>query len=124
MATAAYASTNCPSFVVISECACVGQMLTYQCTTQGSSSTIWDGSAFQCISNSIILRHSQYPHGAADVCNNGLITGQSLRVNGDCFTSQLNVTISSELNGRGVRCTSGDRRTIGTNFIFITTGNL
>ena len=106
----------------MSECACLGETKSYQCTTQGATSTVWGGSAFNCISGSILLRHSQYPDDASGVCNDGEITGRSLRVDDDCYTSQLDVTVTSSLNGQSVQCASNDGQIIGTNNITITSG--
>lgn len=115
----------CSSFVVMSDCICLGETLSYQCTTQGAISTVWQGSAFQCISSNILLRHSQYttPQGASGICNDGLITGNSLRIEEhNCYTSQLNVTISEGLNGQTVQCATSGGQVVGTNNIAITTG--
>ena len=48
-------------------------------------------------------------------CNDGAIVGQSLRVEDDCYTSQLSVTISLDLNNKTVRCVH--RSSVGTNTI-------
>ena len=37
-------------------------------------------------------------------CNNGDIVGQSLGVQGDNYTSQLNVTITPDMVGKTVMC--------------------
>ena len=91
-------------------CACLGDVLTYTCTAVGGGSTRWTGTAFDCAarSNEIILRHSLYTteSGTSGGCNGGAIVGQSLGVNGNCYTSQLNVTIGNSLiSTRTVQCT-------------------
>ena len=70
------------------------------------------------------LRHSQFtaPQGATGECNDDLIsiTGRSLRVNGDCDTSQLNVTISSpSVNSWTVECaySGGETSIVGMSII-------
>ena len=76
----------------------------------GGGNTVWRGSAFNCSSkaNQIILRHSRFgasAGGTSGSCNNGAIVGQSVGVeNGQCFISQLRVSVSETLNSRAVRC--------------------
>ena len=113
----------CPGLVAVSECACLGQTLTYQCTAQGQLSTVWHGSAFECTGNNIVLRHSQYNSaGVRGECNNGQITAQSLSVDRDCYTSQLNVTVSSNVNGQSVECAYSGGNTIGSDTISVLSG--
>ena len=81
------------------ECAYPGSVLTYTCTAVCRGSTLWDGTAFDCDENGILLRHDQFTSGGiGQDCNNGAIVGQSLRAENDCYTSELNVTTSSDLN--------------------------
>ena len=124
------AATNGPNLVLTSdsgsECTCPGQQLSYECTTVGPVATVWLGSAFQCENNNILLRHSQFTslQGVSGTCNNGAIAGHSRRVEENCFTSQLNITVSSNMNGQTVQCAHNDGQTlsiIGTNEIAITT---
>ena len=94
-------------------------MLVFNCTVVGGVATVWDGSAFDCSStnNEIILRHSQFsnPGGISGDCSSEAIRGRSLDVQSTSFTSQLSVTVSSQLNGQTVQC-SGDAAmtTVGT----------
>ena len=114
----------------MSECFCLGQTLSYECTTEGPISTVWQGSAFQCVGNRIVLRHSQFTslEGATGECNSGLvmIAGHSLRVEGDCYTSQLNITVSSSLNSQTVECaySGGETSVVGSSTIDIMRGKL
>lgn len=72
----------------------------------GGGATLWNGTAFDCPTNEIILRNSRFSTGGiSDDCNNGAITGQSVRVDNNCYTSQLNVAVSASLNNKTVRCT-------------------
>ena len=59
-----------------------------------------------CESNNIILLHSQFSssRGISGTCNGGAIIGRSLAADNNCFTSQLNVTASPELEERDVEC--------------------
>ena len=65
---------------------------------------MWTGSAFSCSTNEIILRHNRFAEGTTGVCNDGDIVGQSLGIENNCSTSQLTVSVSSELNSRTVMC--------------------
>ena len=84
------------------------------------------GTAFLCIGNSIVLRHSKFTslEGATGMCNGGLITANSLRAEGDCYTSQLNVVISPSSNNQTVQCAYGGGETliVGSSTIDITRG--
>ena len=112
----------------MSECFCLGQTLSYECTTEGPISTVWQGTAFQCVGNRIVLRHSQFsaPQGTTGECNSNsvMITGRSLRVEGDCYTSQLNVTVGPSLNNQTVECaySGGGTSLIGSSIIDISRG--
>ena len=93
----------------MNECVCPGDRLIYRCTTQGNvwGATIWNGTAFKgCHSNEIELYHALFtqPEGSIDTCNNGDIVGQSLGVQGNNYTSQLNVTITPDIAGKTVTC--------------------
>ena len=77
-----------------------------------------------------VLRHSQFtaPQGTTGECNSGLITitGRSLRVEGDCYTSQLNVTVGPSLNNQTIECaySGGGASVIGSSIIDISRGKL
>ena len=108
-------------------CACPNQMLTYFCTVMGGIRTIWSGTAFQCPStqNEIILRHNNFMDGAVGDCNGGAITARSVGVDGERFTSQLTVNVSSRLNNSTFRCILGSdmgMMTIGEDTISIISG--
>ena len=111
-------------------CTCPGDMLTYTCTVTGSGNTIWDGSAFDCQHNEIILRHSQFTasggHGTFGECNNGAIVARSIGVTNNCYISELNVTVSANLHNRTVQCIKSDDslRIIGKSTITVVTGKL
>ena len=91
------------------ECACPGELLMFTCTTVGtrSGATIWTGSAFDCAGNEISLLHENFfqSGGTSKDCNREAIIGKSIGVmNEMCFTSELNVTVSNELNFTTVSC--------------------
>ena len=90
-------------------CACPNERLIFNCTAIGGEATTWGGSAFDCQGNQneIILLHNSYSgQGALGECNGGTISGWSVGVDEKMsyFTSQLNVTVSDELNNKTVTC--------------------
>ena len=97
---------------LISECVCNGYIVTYNCSIFGGGNTIWNGSAFNCPSNSdssnnqILLRHSGFgtASNSMGTCNGGAITGEGVRSEGGFFTSILNVTVSPNVVGQQVSC--------------------
>ena len=101
-------------------------MLTFICNINEGGITLWTGSAFSCNSNDILLRHSQFslPGGASGSCNNGSITGQSIGVTDGCYSSELDVTVSPDLNGRTILCNHDGttQRTIGASTLNVVTG--
>ena len=90
-------------------CACLGETYTFTCTTQGGTRTDWKGTAFNCpnVGNLITLRHNMMLFNSSRIfqCNDGSIVGQPLNISGDCYTSQLNVTIVAGMNNKTVQCT-------------------
>ena len=116
-----------PGCETVNECVCPGDKLTYRCTVQGSltGATVWSGTAFSgCLQNEILLPH--HPTGGSfGTCNNGAIVGQSLGVQGNNYTSQLNVTITPETAGKTITCAYDalDGRNIMIKFSTIILGN-
>ena len=95
----------------------------------GGGLTIWRGSAFDCSaqSNHIILSHSQFQEGVHGVCNNGDLAAKSIGVmNGECFSSQLNITVNTRMKNTTIECihdTAGSTETlIGSEVLAFTTG--
>ena len=70
----------------------------------GDGSTVWGGSAFSCDQNSISLRHLRFADGTNGTCNLGAIIAQSVGNEGDRYTSQLTVIVSSEFDNDNVTC--------------------
>ena len=111
-------------------CACLGDTLTYRCTAVGAGSTVWEGTAFECVGNSITLRHTRFnvADGVSGDCNNGDIRllARSIGVDNDCYTSQLSVFISEQLDRRSILCTHDfgtGLETIGTSTLNVIEGN-
>ena len=86
----------------MSGCVCPGDTLTYECTVMGGIWTVWTGSAFNCYE--IALLHSRFMNTRTYTCNNGAIVAQSLSVEGNYYTSQLNVTITPDIIGKTIEC--------------------
>ena len=99
-----------------SACVCAGQILTFECNVTGVGSTVWQGSAFNCPLREILLRHSQFIDSTG-TCSDGLIVAQGVSIVDNCFTSWLNVTLSSSLNGESIVC--AHHNSIGTTIIGI-----
>ena len=113
-----------------SPCVCPGDVLTYECTVEGIAdvmSTIWTGTAFDCQSseNELLLIHSTSRFTETQRCNHGAITGRGIRVVGNNYTSQINITVDPSMDGENVVCFyhSGSSITVvGNSSIQLTTG--
>lgn len=102
--------------LVSSVCVCPGYIATYKCTIVGGFATVWQGSAFNCTGNEISLLHSRFMSNKKKIaeCNDGAILGQSLGIENNCYTSQLNVTVSYDMLGKNIECVQDDgRSTLG-----------
>ena len=83
-------------------CVCSGgdsSLFTYifECTTIGSGVTVWDGSAIQCEHGTIHLSHTLYNETEKPLrtCNDGDVIAQAIGVDGNSYTSQLNVSVAA-----------------------------
>ena len=106
-------------------CACLGDTLIFRCVVTGAGSTVWEGAAFQCLGNSITLRHNRFSssEGVSGECGN--IVARSIDVNNNCYTSQLSVVISENLNNKSVLCTydfGTGMKIIGTSTLIVVEG--
>ena len=91
----------------MSGCSCPGYTLTYECTVKGGVATVWNGDAFDCASsdNAITFLHLRFmSEDKPATCNNGTIVGQTLRIENNSYTSQVNVTVSPKLTGKSIKC--------------------
>ena len=91
-------SSRCASY-------CPGNILIFECTVLGGGSTVFGGSAVIC--NDIILLHSLFntTNGTSKSCENKTAVGQSLSAeDSNCYTSQLNITVTSDVYGRSINC--------------------
>ena len=93
----------------MNECVCPGDKLIYRCTVQGDATgaTVWKGTAFSGRPQDEILLHHRHftsTGGSTGTCNNGDTVGRSLGVQGNNYTSQLNVTITPDTAGKTIMC--------------------
>ena len=98
--------------VALSQCICPGLELRLQCTVVGGTNTIWTGSALNDCGGGgeILLRHSQFEHGAVvGTCNDDeSVIAQWISKDDQNFTSQLIVYLDAALNGATVECIFDD----------------
>ncbi len=94
------------------QCFCPGDVATYTCTVVGGGATVWSGTAFDCSpsNNRLSLLHSpQFSGGETGGCTSGAISGAGISVDTsgaeDCYTSELSVNISANMDGQTVVCT-------------------
>ena len=89
--------------------ACLGDNLTFECSTKRATATVFQGDLLDCnvTSNEIVLLHSRFSNisaTASGICNNGTVHGYSLPINDSepCYTctSQLHVTVSPDMIGK------------------------
>ena len=118
------------NFDILYDCTCPGYLSSYKCTVVGDGFSIWRGTAFDCTlsGNEILLLHSNFIVGTIRTCSNGQIVGRSLSQTDDCYTSQLDVNITVNLDGSTVECIyeSGNSPavSVGAAIISITTGKI
>ena len=117
---------NAAKFVQITSCTCLGYVVTYECTVRSGQGTLWSGNVFNCpsSSNEIYLLEGSFLNSVT--CNNRTITGRVVRINEalGLYTSQLSITVSSELIGKHVSCAQDDGSTtelVGSATIILTT---
>ena len=64
-------------------------------------STTWTGTAFNCLAGEIVLIHSRHLIAAGE-CNDGAIVAMGISVEGNRYTSQLNVTVTPDIVGKTI----------------------
>ena len=112
-----------------SQCTCPGIDLTYECTIldeRASGATVWTGTAFDCsdTEDEITFLHIRSRFiGTSRGCNDGAIRGRGIRIEENRYTSQVNITVDSYIDGRSVECFYG-KTLVGNSTIMITTGIL
>ena len=101
------------SLKLLTTCVCPGYTKAFfECTVAGttSGSTVWEGSAFHCANNGdeINILHKTGFMSREMKCNDGIIVGRGLRVQDNCFTSQLIINITSDMIGESIECIYDD----------------
>ena len=88
------------------KCLCPEDVLTLVCSVSYDVATVWKGTIFNCPSsgNEIVLRHSRFEGGITGSCNDGALVAYSTEVTNNSYTSQLNVTVSQEMNNGTIEC--------------------
>lgn len=117
-------------------CTCIGHVVTLHCTSVGEGETIWRGNALnQCPGKNITLYHSDDFKTQTGHCSNEVVVGKGLNTryncdqsNNKCYTSQLSIFITKQLNGTTVKCEHHDvmdeaSKLIGGHTLIVTTGN-
>ena len=108
-------------------CICPGYTLTLECTVNGTQfgATYWRGNFSDCTNGIVLLHNSnRFTFDKGD-CNDGSIVGQGLAVDGSCYTSQINITIDNEINGKSIECyyNFDEQILVGSLTMNITKGN-
>lgn len=106
-----------------SECACLSQNVTYQCTVCGGVFTVW---SFPIPGDCrIILRHNNFLGIQKSIeCNNVTAVAQGLAEENDCYTSELMVTVRPPMT---IECAFNDgvnSRVINSSEVTISSGML
>ena len=70
---------------------------------------MWKGTSFDCPNREISLLHTQASSGLAyGECNSQTVVARIVSVQDNCYTSQLNVTVTSSLIGTNIECLHDD----------------
>ena len=114
--------------IATADCVCPGQNFTYECSVVGGQFTVWRGTVIlgNC---EVTLFHSDFgtPDGTKGVCNNGAVVGYDVGVESGCYTSKLDILVSSGLNGGTVECFFDDgtiNRMINSSTLLITASKI
>ena len=94
--------------------------------------TVWTGTAFDCpeTENEITLPHipSRFTSTTSLGCNDGAIRSRGIRIEENRYTSQVNVTVDSYMDGKTVECyyeSDTQLKTLISNFsIMVTSGTI
>ena len=120
-------STSRSELILINECTCPGFKLTFRCTVLGiAGATVWRGSAIECPETNHELTFFHLI-SFMDIrgCNSGAIIGRGVEIEDACYTSQLNITVDSSMNGKSVECIYNNgtfASVIGNSSVTITSG--
>jgi hypothetical protein len=103
--------------------------VTFECTVTGGIFTVWNGDAFQCINEEIILRNRDFgaspPPTGICMRSDGQIIGEGVSQQNNSFTSRLSFNFTQGLVGSTVNCivdvNGVDTSTIGTSVLEFST---
>lgn len=103
-------------FVGVSGNICPGDYLSFECTVYGETGTAWQANIVNCENGTldeIILLHNLNYSTQIRICNNGTIVVQGIQFNAEnnSYTSQLNITVTSDMAGKTIECSSSDSDT-------------
>ena len=84
---------------------CPGHILTYECTACSGQATVWTGNALRCDHgvNRVSLLHS-VDFVDSRKCNRGAIVCYVVGIVNDCYVSQMNVTLNSDVQEMEIQC--------------------
>ena len=106
------------NFRMISSCTCPETVLVFECTVDGDGGTYWQGTALEeCPRSRILIRHSQFENGFSvnETCgNNGTVIVRTTSAVNNSYTTELIISVSEQLNGSRIECTSDSGRRIGS----------
>ena len=86
-----------------SYCVCPGEQIIYECTAVGGSFTVWDASFLEPDCR-IEFSHFQFMNQSMIDCNNQAVVAEATEVNSNCYTSQLVVSVTPNLNNGTINC--------------------
>lgn len=109
-----------------SECTCLSQNVTYQCTVcgPGGKFTVWSfpNTSEQCEIN---IRHANFmSRYSINDCGNITAVGQGLSIQNDCYTSELTVLVRPPIT---IQCAFDDghiNRAIDSSELILSSGML
>lgn len=114
-------------FSTLNSCVCPGYNISFQCTVSGrSGATIWQGSAFECLNGEILLRHQGFETSQGRCSGHNNIMARGVQVVGECYISELTITVGADLNSKVVECVHDDTSqvsVIGRSTVSLTTSN-
>ena len=135
-----YVGSANDKLMLLDDCICVGQEITYECTVCGEGATVWTGSLrlFRCTGSDIILRHRNFLEMAMGACLDGPINISARSIsqrefdantNLTCYTSQLTLqNIITNVNNNTVMCihliNETSQRIVGRTSVRLTKGKI
>ena len=114
------------------DCVCPGDIVTYECTVVGDIGgiTLWMGDFFRCPNGKQVIElvHSDFTNvrgGEAystQMCNDGNVVGMIVRAESGSYTSQLNITLMSDIAGKSTECSYDNGTVHRVGSVNLTTG--